>query len=393
MLRIAPLLSIVVLLQIATQCRTQPLPAITGLVHMTKDWKPVLYLVQPRSFLEIASNYSGVVVDSAVLDSNGRFQFRHLPPQTGQVLYELCIQQADGRFQNQLIDDNPLLSNYMPVVLQQDDRLEIRAEAARFQATFVIISPTAVNKAILQLRDIRHAAYAAQHALIGEAATEETLLATEDAVYQYRRPLMAFADTCTALWPALVAVRWVSPAGDYERVPEFLFGQCEKQHLKSLDNQFVMQLCKLGDRDRLPVLTGDDFPNAALPMANGDTVLLHTLLGSRLTIVDIWASWCAPCRHENREVLAPLWARFQEKGLQILGYSIDSSPTAWRSAIAKDAAAWPQASHLSGDAAPLLETIRITTIPANFILDVQGKIVAKNLHGDALKVFLEDYLK
>lgn len=393
MLRIAPLLVVVILLQMATQCRTQPLPAITGQVHLTEGWKPMLYLVQPRSFLEIASNYSGVVVDSALLDSDGRFTFRHLPPQTSPVLYELCIQQTAGRFQNQLIDANPLLSNYMPVVMQLHETLVIRAEAARFQATFSMTSPSFGNKAMLQLRDIRHAAYAAQQSLMGKDVTEETLLAAEDALYQYRRPLIAFADTCSALWPALLALRWVSPVGDYERVPEFLFRQCEKQHLKYPDNQFVMQLCALADRDRLPVLTGDRFPDAALPMANGDTVLLHTLLGSRLTVVDIWASWCAPCRHENREMLAPLWARFQGKGLQILGYSIDSSPASWRSAIAKDAAVWPQASHLSGDAAPLLETIRITTIPANFILDAQGKIVAKNLHGEALKVFLEDYLK
>lgn len=77
--------------------------------------------------------------------------------------------------------------------------------------------------------------------------------------------------------------------------------------------------------------------------------------------------------------------------VQIIGYSIDSSPEAWRAAIAKDGAVWTHASHLSGDATPFMETLRITTVPANFILDKNGNVVAKNLHGAALKTFVENY--
>jgi thiol-disulfide isomerase/thioredoxin len=140
-------------------------------------------------------------------------------------------------------------------------------------------------------------------------------------------------------------------------------------------------------------MIGDQFPNALLPMASGDTLNVHVLLGSRLTILDVWASWCMPCRGENKEVLSPLWAQYKESGLKIVGYSIDSNPNAWKAAITKDNAVWPHASHLSGDATPLLETLRITTIPANFMLDATGKVVAKNLHGADLQAFVAAYLK
>lgn len=62
-------------------------------------------------------------------------------------------------------------------------------------------------------------------------------------------------------------------------------------------------------------------------------------------------------------------------------------------AFADSSASWPHSSHLSGDATPFMTALRITTIPANFILDAQGKVIAKNLHGEALRVFIEDYLK
>ncbi|MBL7810319.1 MAG: hypothetical protein JNN28_21025, partial [Saprospiraceae bacterium] len=58
-----------------------------------------------------------------------------------------------------------------------------------------------------------------------------------------------------------------------------------------------------------------------------------------------------------------------------------------------DGANWPQASHLSGDDTPFMQTLRISTIPANFILDAQGKILAKNLHGEVLSRFITEYLQ
>jgi peroxiredoxin len=388
-------LILVLLLQGATQCRTQSAALISGKVILSADWKPMVYLVQPRNFLEIASSFSGVVLDSAAVNPDGNFVFSKLPKWEEKTLFQLCIQKAGNRFPNQLLDDDPLMSNYMPVVLQKGDPLEVSAEAGRFQATFSVQKPSKENRALLQLRDIRHKAYRQESAQMaeGEHSDEAALLAREAALNRYQKPLMAFADSSLSIWPALVAVRWVSPASDYERVPEFLFGQCEKWRSEAPENPWTTQLCQAGNREKLPVLTGDQIPDFPLPMLAGDTINLHSLLGARLTILDIWASWCTPCRRENREVLSPLWAQQKDQGLQIVGYSIDSSPAAWKAGIAKDAATWPHASHLSGDATPFMEALRITTIPANFILDAQGKVLAKNLHGEALRLFVEEYLK
>ncbi len=389
-----PLLLAIILLT-APQCQTQPLPQITGTITLTTGWKPKLYLIQPQRFAEIAASFSGLVIDSANIAPDGSFAFSRLPQTEEKRLLEICIQKTGSRFANQFLDDNVLTANYMPIILQKGEVLEIAAEAERLQASFSIKKPSAENQALLQLRTIRHRAYAQQHlsAPTEGHLDESKLLEQEEALHQFQQPLMAFADSTAYLWPALVAARWVSPSGDYERVPEFMVNQCEKWRTKIAANAWVEQLCQTASREKLPVLVGDTIPDFALPMLNGDTILVHHLLGNRITILDIWASWCAPCRRENREILSPLWAKYQGQGLQILGYSIDSGAASWKAAIAKDAATWPHASHLSGDATPFLEVLRITTIPANFILDAQGKVIAKNLHGDALRAFVEDYLQ
>src|SRR5690606_6099691 len=96
---------------------------------------------------------------------------------------------------------------------------------------------------------------------------------------------------------------------------------------------------------------------------------------------------------ENKETLVPLWDTFHDKGLQIIGYALDSSHKGWENAIIKDGAnRWIHASHLEGDVSPFLDKLKITTIPANYVIDKNGVILAKNLHGDELYQWVAEYL-
>ena len=391
--KIVPALLSVALLLSNTRCNTQSLPVLSGKITLSPGWKPVVYLIQPRHFAEIASNYSGVVADSAAIAPDGSFAFPKMPGHAEDGLFQVCVQQQGSRYPTLLLDDNPLNANYMPVVLQNNAPVVVAAESARLQASFSMVGPSQENAALLQLRDIRLAAFRQHLSGYTEAPDEHNLLEHEAALLHFREPLMAFADSTALFRPALLAVRWVSPEADYERVPEFLSRQCRKWSADTHDNAWAQQLCAAANPGKLPVQTGADLPDFPMPMASGDTLPLYSLLGKRLTVVDIWASWCAPCRRENRDVLVPLYRDYRDRGLEIVAYSIDSSRDAWKGAIAKDAAVWPHASHLAGDATPFMEVLHVTTIPANFIVDAQGKIVAKNLHGDALRAFVSNYMK
>ena len=390
--RFAALFLIIPLLFSASRCQTQTPPALSGHIALRPGQRPVLYLVQPRSFGEIASNYAGLVVDSAVVQTDGSFAFERFQPPAEPALFELVIQPVPGRFPNKLTDEDPERSNYLPLVVEKGVPLRVKAEAERLQATAIVEPFSADNQALWQLRDIRRQAFG-RPTDADRHVDENTMLEQAVRLAQFRAPLMAFADTTASMWAALVAVRWVSPENDYERVPEFLHGQCVRWRDAYPEHSFVAQLCRHAAPGKLPVLIGDTIPDFSLPMSDGDTLRLHTLLGARLTLIDLWASWCAPCRRENREVLAPLWAEYRDAGLAIVGYALDSSPEAWQAAIRKDGASWAQASHLGGDVSPFLDALRVTTIPANLLLDADGKIVARNLHGQALKDFVRVFVQ
>ena len=131
-------------------------------------------------------------------------------------------------------------------------------------------------------------------------------------------------------------------------------------------------------------------PNFSAPSPEGKRISLKESLG-KVTIIDFWASWCGPCRAENPNVVA-LYNELHEKGLNIIGVSLDKDATKWKEAISKDKLAWSHVSNLKFWEEPIAKQYNVQSIPATFILDANGIIVAKDLRGDALKVKVKELL-
>ena len=374
------------------------MPPMSGTITTTKDseWAPVVYLIEPQNWSDVASSFVGNVIDSAKMDANGHFAFEHLPNTTELRMFELAIQKKGGTYYpNRLDNDDPNTSNYFPIVYKNGETIVVKTDAAHFQRNFAIEKPSAENAAMIQLRDIRQAAFDTFLAVKNQNTHDASALLDEaKATHSFQQALMQFAKETPYLLPSLTAIRWVSVEGNYERVPEFIVSQAERWNAKMRDNLWVKQLSQKADRQSLPVLIGDQILNYTLPMLSGNTLPLRQLLGKRLTVLDLWASWCAPCRKENRNYLVPIWDKYHDKGFQIIGYALDASQNAWSSAIKKDGAdRWLHASDLQGDNAALFKQLRLTSIPANFILDENGKVLAKNLHGEALLQFVEVFFE
>jgi peroxiredoxin len=145
--------------------------------------------------------------------------------------------------------------------------------------------------------------------------------------------------------------------------------------------KFIKQMA-----DLKPVSVGHKAPDFTIAGIDSKPIKLADYRG-KYVMLDFWASWCAPCRQENPNVVKQ-YAIYKPLGLNILGISLDQDKTKWEQAVSADKLTWSHGSDLKNFEGPTERLYHIEAIPSNFIIDPQGIIVAKNVTGADLEEFL-----
>ncbi|RYG32810.1 MAG: TlpA family protein disulfide reductase, partial [Chitinophagaceae bacterium] len=147
-------------------------------------------------------------------------------------------------------------------------------------------------------------------------------------------------------------------------------------------SRYVKMLREKNDRLRNTAV-GGTAPDIKLPGPDGSEIALSSLRG-KYVLIDFWASWCGPCRQENPNVVR-LYNKYKDQNFEIFGVSLDKDKEKWLQAIQKDNLTWIHVSDLKFWQSEAAGLYNITSIPATVLIDPQGKIIAKNLRGQALE--------
>lgn len=140
------------------------------------------------------------------------------------------------------------------------------------------------------------------------------------------------------------------------------------------------------------VQIGDIAPNFSAKNPAGKTLALNQVKG-KITIIDFWASWCRPCRMENPYVVKT-YNKYHKKGLEIISVSLDRphQKSDWIKAIKTDNMTWHHIANLAYGADPIAQKYGVTSIPTTFVIDSNGKVMAKNLRGRQLEYKIAELL-
>lgn len=132
----------------------------------------------------------------------------------------------------------------------------------------------------------------------------------------------------------------------------------------------------------LRVAIGAKAPEISASDLEGNPLSLSDFRG-QYVLVDFWASWCPPCRIENKHY-ASLIKTLDGQEFTVFAVNLDNNEKLWTQAARRDHANWPQVSDLEGWNSPIASKYGVTALPASFLLDPEGRIIAKNLRGAAL---------
>ncbi|WP_312789300.1 M14 family zinc carboxypeptidase [Sphingobacterium sp.] len=172
----------------------------------------------------------------------------------------------------------------------------------------------------------------------------------------------------------------------YRLSPEELEAHIALLSGRQQQSRYIQDLRKIIAVTR-QVAVGKKAPAIVASDPDGKPQALYDHLG-KYTLIDFWASWCPPCRKENPNIVAN-YQKYKSQGFEIFAISLDKKKEAWLKGIADDHLTWQHVSELNYWNSEIAATYAVRAIPANFLVDDKGTIIARNVRGEELGKVLD----
>jgi peroxiredoxin len=341
-----------------------------------------------------------IPIDSVVSDKDGSFQLKAKP--TEQSVYNVRIAGQDYPAASLINDAKELTLTlyYNPTNTQFPDRYEVKGSVASTKLREYMLEFNNELQKVFALRQ------QTDSLLKLPVVSDSLVLIEEEKLVEKRKALRVLTDKFTqdTQYPALTMMvlgYYQSTAGN----PAFGLKGYNDEEVTAIVNKLSeahtnhqgLTTLKSIVAAKAPAaspstLVGQTAPEFSLPDYKGQMISLSSYRG-KYVLVDFWASWCAPCRQENPNVVEA-FNKFKNRNFTILGVSLDEpdGKEDWTKAVMQDKLTWTQLSDLKGWSSEVVSLYGIQGIPFNVLVDPQGKIIAQSLRGSQLATTLDQVL-
>jgi len=353
---------------------------------------------QDSIFLNELSSKDMIPVDSTVINADGEFYFKVQPKETG--FYQLGLSN----------------NNFITLLIEKGENVEIEGNATLLKSTYLVKG----SKGSELIRDlsIRIQEAFTQVDSLGKiyekSKGEPDILKVKeslDSAYlkifdTHKNYLKSFIDENTSSLASVIAIyqrfgresifntQTKEDIVYFEKLDKALMlAYPENQHTKDLHEK-IAEYRKIEEERKLAenkLAVGLQAPDFTLETPEGKSVSLSSLKG-KVVLIDFWASWCSPCRQLNPEMVK-LYKKFKDKNFTILGVSLDRDKASWEKAIKIDKLTWTHVSDLKYWDSPVAKLYNVQSIPYSVLINKEGKIVAKGLEVDSLRLKMEEIIK
>jgi peroxiredoxin len=334
-----------------------------------------------------------LIVDSARVRRNGEFIFKNAGVIDNNTFYrfEVVPQKEVGA---SVLIMGGTTENYAVLLLNKHTQVSFETEYARFNYAFHPIKMDATNLTMRRLYEMERATDELEEPLIEEL---RQLNFPDNASADTKKNIRArisklITDQQSKMIPVIDTLKnpYVSLYAFYMNLPDdsaFCIKMNNKYQAEIPQSKYAGEVSDI-IYDKLYTLPiGSQAPDFTLPDKNGKPVRLSDYRG-RYILLDFWASWCHPCRMENKETIRPMFTKYPHGKFTVLSVSMDKDKDKWLSVVEADQMTWTQLCDFKGPSSVAAMHYKVTDVPEIYVINPAGNIIAKNLQGKELEDFM-----